>query len=261
MTDKTEKLSVQCLECKYYDFSECKEGCFVNHDLQPVLDSKALTVVEQGKALEISDKASLAHAVNIAQELKDLKHEYEYLFAPLLQAAQKRLQNLKDKQFKYINPLKTATIDMKEKIETHLDQNENEVKAKIEVAERKLWQEELDKLETYAAENNMLCNLSAGSSVTMQIDKLRAQLDSQPEIEIPKPKVKGLAIRKEYEVEIIDEWTLLNAVLNHFNVPPHIIKWDMQAIKELAKRGMDIPGVKITVTNKSSIRRKTNENL
>lgn len=102
----------------------------------------ALTVIDQSKALVVSDRKSKERSISCQKRAKGLIKEYEVIFGPLKGEFKARHQNACDKEKEFLLPLKEVVANESNKVatfnqaETDRLKKEAQERADIEAAER-----------------------------------------------------------------------------------------------------------------------------
>jgi Asp-tRNA(Asn)/Glu-tRNA(Gln) amidotransferase C subunit len=181
------------------------------------LDRQQKTILKRIEEINIIDTGTLQGAVEVIKELKKARDEVKKVREFFVKPLQKQVKEINDKFKPYTDALDNA---------------ESEIKGKIlfyEQGEERKRQEELEKLREKQQEEYQ-----------KEIKKAekKGQIPPPPPapIEIVKPRIEGLAMRKIWDFEVVDE----NKIPQEYLIP------DAVKIRKVIQAGVrNIEGLRI----------------
>jgi hypothetical protein len=205
------------------------------------VESKALTIVDQAKAITVTDADTYTIAGNMWKDLGDMMDKIDETFNPLIEAAHRSHKAALAKKAEFYNPLKEARTNIK-KLMSDYDQKQErlrqEEQRRLEVEARR--QEEERRLQD-AILAEELGETEEASAI------LEEPVQVAPVI-VPKatPKLPGGPVYREvWSAQVTDIKALCKAVADG-RVSKECVQANMPALNKMAtalKRTMNIPGV------------------
>jgi hypothetical protein len=194
---------------------------------------KALSIVDQSKALKIVDSETYIKAGSILTTIKDMIKEVESTFTPICEAAFLAHRKAVEKRDGFLNPLKDAQKGIKGAMSNYDLERERERLAeqrRIEEEQRKA-EEERKLLEAIEAEQN------GEQEVAEEILKEEVYI---PPVVLPKatPKVQGVSFRTIWDFEIVNASLIPRQFLS-----PDLVK--IGGVVRSLKEATQIPGIKV----------------
>jgi len=194
---------------------------------------KALSIVDQSKAIKIIDSETYIKAGSILTTIKDMIKEVENTFTPICEAAFTAHRKAVEKRDGFLNPLKDALRGIKGAMNFYdltEEQKRREEQRKLEEVARR--EEEERKLrEAIEAEE------AGEKEIAEEILKEEIFI---PPVVLPKetPKVKGVSFRTIYDFEIVNASLIPRQFLS-----PDLVK--IGGVVRSLKEATQIPGVKV----------------
>lgn len=204
-------------------------------ETEPV-EEKALTIVDQAKAVKVIDSATYTAAGSLWKAIGDMIKEVKDTFDPICDAAHKAHKQAVEKRSKYLDPLASAQKSVKQLMSAYdaeqervrqAEQRRLEEIARKEEAERRLVELERLEAERKAEEERALAaaiQLEKLGDMNAVDDALRVAGDKQaeaqqeaaaiqaepvyiPPVILPKetPKIQGLSFRTAWKYRITTE--------------------------------------------------------
>lgn len=205
------------------------------------VESKALTIVDQAKAITVTDADTYTIAGNMWKDLGDMMDKIDETFNPLIEAAHRSHKAALAKKAEFYNPLKEARTNIK-KLMSDYDQKQErlrqEEQRRLEVEARR--QEEERRLQD-AILAEELGETEEASAI------LEEPVQVAPVI-VPKatPKLPGGPVYREvWSAQVTNIKALCKAVADG-RVSKECVQANMPALNKMAtalKRTMNIPGV------------------
>jgi hypothetical protein len=205
------------------------------------VESKALTIVDQAKAITVTDADTYTIAGNMWKDLGDMMDKIDETFNPLIEAAHRSHKAALAKKAEFYNPLKEARTNIK-KLMSDYDQKQErlrqEEQRRLEVEARR--QEEERRLQD-AILAEELGETEEASAI------LEEPVQVAPVI-VPKATPKrpgGPVYREVWSAQVTDIKALCKAVADG-RVSKECVQANMPALNKMAtalKRTMNIPGV------------------
>jgi hypothetical protein len=194
---------------------------------------KALSVIDQAKALEIINSETYIKAGSFITTIKEMIKEVEDTFTPICEAAFKAHRLAVEKRDYYLNPLKNAQKSIKGLMNSYdlaEEQKRLEEQRKLEEIARRV-EEERKLREAIEAEE-------AGEQEVAEA--IMEEAVYVPPVVLPKetPKVKGISFRTIWDFEIVNASLLPRQYLT-----PDLVK--IGGVVRSLKDQANIPGVKV----------------
>lgn len=242
------------------------------------VETKALSIVDQAKAVVVTDAKTYTAAGMMWKAIGDMIKEVKDTFDPICDAAHKAHKAATEKRAKYLDPLTSAQKSVKQLMgawdaeQERIRKAEEDRLRKIEeeriAAERKAEQERLE-AERKAEEERLLAEAEAAEKrgdketadalataaveTTEQYKKVAATLAQEPiyvpPVVVPKavPKMSGGPVYREvWAADVIDIKALCLAI-GTGRAPAEYVTANMPVLNKIAvslKGSMSIPGVK-----------------
>ena len=242
------------------------------------VEAKALTIVDQAKAVKVIDAKTYTAAGMLWKQIGDMIKEVKDTFDPICEAAHRAHKAATEKRSKYLDPLTSAQKSVKQLMaawdaeQERIRKAEEERLRKIEeeriAAERKAEQERLE-AERKAEEERLLAEAEAaekrGDKETAealtnaavesseQINEVIASVAAEPiyvaPVVVPKsvPKMAGGPVYREvWAAEVVDIKALCMAVATG-KASTECVSGNMVALNRMAvalKGTLNIPGVR-----------------
>jgi hypothetical protein len=205
------------------------------------VEEKALTIVDQAKAVKVTDHITYTAAGMLWKSIGDMIKEVEATFTPICDGAHKAWKTAVAKRDGFLNPLKDAKASVKKLMEaydTEQDRLRREEQARLEAIARK--QEEERRLqEAIAAEEE----LRAQGATKEEAAHEAAAIINEPvyvaPVVIPKavPKMQGGPVyRTIWKARIVNE----KAIPREYLVPDMV---RINGVVRALKGAINIPGV------------------
>lgn len=209
---------------------------------QQEVEKKALTVVEQAKAINITDSETYIAAGAFWKDVGLMIKEVKETFDPICEAANKAHKQATAKRAQFLNPLNDAYKNVK-KLMSNYDAEQERIR-----------QEEQRRLEDIARKEEEERQLQAAieAEENGEIEESEAIMQEEfkpPPVIVPKsiPKMSGGPVFREiWSAELVDIRLLCEAVLRG-TASPECVMANMPVLNKLAtalKSSMNIPGVK-----------------
>jgi len=194
---------------------------------------KALSIVDQSKAIKIIDSETYIKAGTILTTIKDMIKEVESTFTPICEAAFMAHRKAVEKRDGFLNPLKDALKGIKGAMNSY------------DLAKEQKRREEQKKLEEIARREEEERKLREAIEAEEAGEKEIAEEILKEEIFVPPvvllketPKVKGVSFRTIWDFEIINASLIPRQFLS-----PDLIK--IRGVVRSLKETTRIPGIKV----------------
>lgn len=242
------------------------------------VETKALTIVDQAKAVTVTDAKTYTAAGMLWKSIGDMIKEVKDTFDPICEAAHKAHKAATEKRSKYLDPLTTAQKSVKQLMAAYDAEQERIRKAEEErirkaeearLAEERRKEQERLEAERKAEEDRLLAEAvaaeqrgdkeaaealaTAAVETTEQYKEVAATLAQEPiyvpPVVVPKavPKMQGGPVYREvWAAEVIDIKALCLAVATG-KASPECVSGNLVVLNKMAvalKATMNIPGVR-----------------
>lgn len=207
------------------------------------VEEKALSIVDQAKAVKIVDNQSYVAAGGVWKAIGDMIKEVKDTFDPICDAAHKAHKQAVEKRSKYLNPLTSAQRSVKGLMaayDAELERIRREEQARLEAIARKQAEEEA-LLAAIAAEEEAKRNGATKEEVAEETAAILETPVTVAPVVIPKavPKMQGGPVYR----------TIWKAkVINERLIPREYLVPDMAKINGVVrslKGAANIPGVQV----------------
>lgn len=216
------------------------EGALRLVETEPV-EEKALTIVDQAKAVKVTDSTTYTAAGSLWKAIGDMIKEVKDTFDPICDAAHKAHKQAVEKRSKYLYPLTLAQKSVKQLMSAYDQQQEAirlaEQRRLEEIARKE--EEERRLMEAIAAEEEAMRNGATKEDAQVESTAIINEPVYVPPVVIPKavPKMTGGPVyRTISKFRIVDESLIPRAYLT-----PDMVK--IGGVVRALKGQHGIPGV------------------
>lgn len=215
------------------------------------VETKAVTIVDQARAVKVIDKDSYLNAGVLWKHIGDMITEVKATFDPICEAAHKAHKAATEKRAKYLDPLTAAQKSVKKLMSDYDAEQERirlEEQRRLEEQARKA-EEERRLQEAIAAEEEAKRNGASKEEVSEVVQQIIDEPVYVAPVVVPKstPKMQGGPVYREvWAAEVTDIKALCLAVAQG-KASPEYISANMPVLNKMAvalKNTMNIPGVK-----------------
>lgn len=206
------------------------------------IETKALSVPDEAKAIIVKDDESFQKAGRVLLVIKDIRKEINATFDPIITKAFAAHREAVGQKRKVEAPLIEAEGIIKPRMAAYHDEQER----KRREEEERLRQEAIRKAEEEQLQDAVSAEQSGMGDLAESIIDGPAYV---PTIVVPQTqsaKVEGVSFRENWKAEVFDPKALLKAIMDG-RVPMNVIEWNMTALNGLArslKGQMNYPGVR-----------------
>lgn len=219
--------------------------------MQQEVEQKALTIVDQARAVRVTDVESYTAAGQLWQSIGEMIKEVRDTFDPICTAAFNAHREATARRAKFLDPLTSAQRSVKKLMSDYDAEQERIRKAEeVRLAEIARKEEEERRLqEAIAAEEEAKRKGATTEEAEAEAEAIIEQPVYVPPLVVPKatPKLQGGPVYREvWAAEVIDIKALCRAVADG-KASPECVMANMPALNRLAvalKATMNIPGVK-----------------
>ena len=195
------------------------------------ISSRALTVPELARTIEITDDVSYKAAGELLLTIKDLRKEIDSAFAPIIEAAHNAHKKALEQKKKADAPLVEAESIIKPRIAAYIA----EVNRKRAEEEARLREEERKKEEDRRLQEAIKAEAAGDTAKAEQILETPVSIGKVRPI-TEAPKVAGVSIQKRWTYRVVDE----TKIPREFLTPDHTKIGAF--VREMKDQAM-IPGV------------------
>lgn len=213
------------------------------------VETKAVDIVEQAKAVKVIDSASYTTAGLLWKNIGEMIKEVKDTFDPICDAAHKAHKAATEKRAKYLDPLTIAQKSVKQLMSAYDAEQERirrEEEARLAEIARKEEEERLLAEAILAEEEAKRSGATAEEAAQEAQAIIEGPVYAPPPI-VPKatPKVQGIVYREVWSAQITDIKALCLAVAQG-NASPECVMGNMPVLNRMAtalKKTLNIPGV------------------
>lgn len=212
---------------------------------------KALSIVDQAKAIEITDQETYTSAGMLWKAIGEMIKEVKDTFDPICEAAHKAHKAATAKRSKYLDPLTASHKSVKGLMEAYDREQERIRQAeqrRIEEEARKAEEERL-LMEAIAAEEELKAQGLTAEEAKAEVEAIISQPVYVPPPVVPKatPKLEGGPVfTTRWSAECFDIRLLCKAIAEG-KASPECVTANMPTLNRMAtslKSTMNIPGVR-----------------
>ncbi|MFA5617534.1 MAG: hypothetical protein WDK95_11865 [Syntrophorhabdaceae bacterium] len=221
------------------------------HDETQEVVERALTIVEQARAVRVSDNETYIAAGDLWKAIGDMIREVRDAFDPICEAAHKAHKAATAKRAQYLNPLTEAQRSVKSLMAAYDDEQERirreEERRLAEIARKQ--EEERRLQEAIAAEQEAKRVGASHESIAQEVEAVLSAPEYVPPVVLPKttPKIGGGPVyRTVWSAECVDIRALCRAVAGG-KASPECVTPNMPTLNKMAaalKDALNIPGVR-----------------
>lgn len=219
----------------------------IKYETQDV-ETKAVTIVDQAKAVKVTDAASYQAAGSLYKSIGEMIKEVKDTFDPICEAANKAHKAATAKRAKFLDPLQDAYRSVKGLMsawDAEQERLRQEEQRRLEEIARKE-AEERAILDAIAAEEEARLNGATQEEAEEEAAAIIEQPVYVPPVVVPKavPKVQGVSFRELWSCECFDVRALCKGVAEG-RVSPECVLPNMPVLNKLAtglKATMNVPG-------------------
>jgi uncharacterized protein YhaN len=219
----------------------------IKYETQDV-ETKAVTIVDQAKAVKVTDAASYQAAGSLYKSIGEMIKEVKDTFDPICEAANKAHKAATAKRAKFLDPLQDAYRSVKGLMsawDAEQERLRQEEQRRLEEIARKE-AEERAILDAIAAEEEAKRNGATQEEAEEEAAAIIEQPVYVPPVVVPKavPKVQGVSFRELWSCECFDVRALCKGVAEG-RVSPECVLPNMPVLNQLAtglKATMNVPG-------------------
>ncbi len=214
------------------------------------LEKRVLSLPVQAVEIKVIDQETLSLATNFVLSLKALQKEIDEAFDPIIRAAHKAHKEALDQKKKFELPLLKAEGIVKPKIAAYIQEQERKRKEaererlRAEQEKRRLEEEALQR--ALEAERRALAEKDEASRKIAQAEAEKILIQAADEEKrivpasfIPEvPKTEGLAMRENWDFEVVDE----AAIPREYLIPNEV---KIRRVVKTLKDKTNIPGIRV----------------
>jgi hypothetical protein len=216
------------------------------------VETKALDIVGQAKAVKVTDQGSYLLAGLLWKEIGDMMKEVKDTFDPICEAAHRAHKAATEKRAKYLDPLAAAQKSVKALMsawDAEQERIRREEQRRLEEEARKAAEEQA-LLDAIAAEEEAKRNGATAEEAAREAEAVISEPVHVPPVVLPKatPKLAGGPVyRIIWRAEVTDMKALISAVargavsINAVLPNDAFLRQQAESLKETA----DIPGVRV----------------
>lgn len=211
-------------------------------ETEPV-EEKALTIVDQAKAVKVTDSATYTAAGSLWKAIGDMIKEVKDTFDPLCEAAHITHKKAVEKRAKYLDPLTTAQKAVKglmSAYDTEMEKARQAEQRRLEEISRKAAEEEA-LLAAIAAEEEAKRNGATKEEAKQEAEAIISQPVYVPPVVIPRavPKMQGGPVYRTITKFRIDN----EALIPRAYLVPDMVK--IGGVVRALKQAANIPGITV----------------
>ncbi len=206
------------------------------------IESKALSIPDEAKAIIVKDDESFQKAGRILLVIKDIRKEINASFDPIITKAFAAHREACAQKKKVEAPLVEAEGIIKPRMAAYDDEQER----KRREEEEKLRHEAIRKAEEEQLADAVSAEQSGMGDLAESIIDGPAYVPTVVVPQKPAAKVEGVSFRENWKAEVVDLKALLRAVVEG-KVPANVIEPNMTVLNGLArslKSQINYPGVR-----------------